>query len=469
MLGCHLPGDRTSVLGSGGETTRPHAMRERADAGPSPAERSSGSGPSPADRSSGKGSSSARARAAGGSVSKRSEGNNISLRAPSKAPEPEAKYSIEKGHSIVPDQLEELDDRGKAQQLTELDARAFFRCVHLTSVELPYCCKILGRSSFSGCTGLTTIKLPEELNEIGVAAFNCCSRLTTIDWPAGLTVIGALAFQKCTSLKSIVLPKDVVEIDAGTFKDCTSLVSVVLPENCTTIRDGAFSGCIALTEVILPESVHTLGDHAFDGCTLLTNAVAKLPPNIKNVGGSAFGNCPNITAIRRNVLRIRIAFQSFALSAAVEVLTYPIVLSSACNRCAVPEGLESHNIRLLRPVHLPTNLMAKNPKYRRIAGGRGAFGRGGVADAKGDKKGKTARSAAEQAKEKAAAKAAAAAARRKAVENGEEVREDFEHPPAWKAWKLGPKPPTAFRELRESLKQFGRSHQTQQTWTCVRA
>ena len=102
-----------------------------------------------------------------------------------------------------------------------------------------------------------------------------------------------------------------------------------------------------------------------------------------------------------------------------------------------------------------------------MAGGGHAGGKAGAA-AKA-KKGKTARSAAEQAKEKAAAKAAAAAARRKAVESGEEVHEDFGIPPAWKAWKLGPKPPTAFKELRESLKQFGRSHQTQQTWTCVRA
>ena len=327
------------------------------------------------------------------------------------------KYAIERGHAIVPAKLEELDDRGRVQELKELEDRAFFRCATLVSVDLPACCKTLGTSAFSGCTALTHITLPDHLQGIGVAAFHNCSALRTITWPHDLKKIGRNAFRRCTALRKIELPEGIVEIEASTFQDCTALETVELPSSLETVRDGAFAGCTALTTVNLSGGIKTLGNKVFEGCTHLTNSAAKLPQRLQHFGDSVYGGCPEITALR------------------------------------LPSGLEMHNIRLLRPVHLPqsTDDLAKLKSQAKSQRSRG----------------KTGKTVAEKAREEASKREGERAARRKSVEAGEAVTDpqlDFRIPPGWKAIKLAPRPATPFAEMRQSLKQLGREHLTSITW-----
>ena len=170
------------------------------------------------------------------------------------------------------------------------------------------------------------------------------------------------------------------------------------------ICDCAFAGCTALKEVHLPARLTTLGNRAFDGCTQLTNSATVLPGEIRNVGTGVFGNCPKITSI------------------------------------ALPRGLESHNIRLLRPLYLPTPTEEKNAESEKQQ----------------KKKGRTAKSTVEVARAKAAAKAEAAAARRRAEEEFG-LSEDFGFRPMWKLIKLGRKPQTPFEQLRTTLRKLGRN------------
>ena len=87
------------------------------------------------------------------------------------------------------------------------------------------------------------------------------------------------------------------------------------------LRDGAFAKCVSLSQITLPDGLRHIGNNCFDGCTHLGNSITKLPSALQFLA-KAFSNIPKINAL------------------------------------ALPEDLETHTIRMLRPVQMPTKDVA---------------------------------------------------------------------------------------------------------------
>ena len=144
------------------------------------------------------------------------------LRAPSRLT---GRYSIRKGAKVI----------GK---------NAFFKCISLTSINIPDSVTSIGDCAFNACESLTNINIPNSVTSIGAGAFRGCISLANINIPDGVTSIGDWAFNACESLTSIIIPDSVTSIGAGAFDSCDSLKSINIPDGVTSIENDAFSGCI---------------------------------------------------------------------------------------------------------------------------------------------------------------------------------------------------------------------------------
>ena len=144
------------------------------------------------------------------------------LRAPSRLT---GRYSIRKGAKVI----------GK---------NAFFKCISLTSINIPDSVTSIGDCAFNACESLTNINIPNSVTSIGAGAFRGCISLANINIPDGVTSIGDWAFNACESLTSIIIPDSVTSIGAGAFFRCWTLRNINIPNSITSIEEGAFVDCI---------------------------------------------------------------------------------------------------------------------------------------------------------------------------------------------------------------------------------
>ena len=208
-------------------------------------------------------------------------------------------YSIRKGVKVI----------GKG---------AFFKCISLTSINIPKSMTTIGECAFADCNSLTSIKIPKSVKTIGDSAFRNCKLLTSVIIPESVTTIGEYTFADCNTLTNIKIPKGVATIGNCAFLNCSSLTSIKMPEGVTTIGNAAFRNCKLLTSVIIPESVTTIGKCAFADCNTLVNITIpnsvtniergvcfncnsltsiKIPKSVKTIGDSAFRNCKLLTSV----------------------------------------------------------------------------------------------------------------------------------------------------------------------------
>ena len=138
---------------------------------------------------------------------------------------------------------------GTTYPVTAIGTDAFYKCVGLTSIDIPNSVTSIGTRAFEGCTGLTNIVIPNSVTSIGLRAFEACTGLISIDIPNSVTSIGFSAFQGCSRLTGIVIPNSVTSIGDLAFANCTSLTSIVIPNSVTAIGNGAFQGCSGLSDV----------------------------------------------------------------------------------------------------------------------------------------------------------------------------------------------------------------------------
>ena len=246
----------------------------------------------------------------------KSPGHSTSSRPQHREEERLSRFPIEAGKAQIP---QHLDD---GSPMVFIEDAAFFKCERLLSVALPSSVKTIGKQVFAGCSSLRSIQLSSELKAIGQGAFKNCAALGEIKLPPGLITIGPGAFMFCTALKDIVLPVSVEYLDADTFRGCSALTAVDIPPRLVALRDGAFAKCVSLSQITLPDGLRHIGNNCFDGCTHLGNSITKLPSALQILGQSAFSNIPKINAL------------------------------------ALPEDLETHTIRMLRPVQMPTKDVA---------------------------------------------------------------------------------------------------------------
>ena len=172
---------------------------------------------------------------------------------------------------------------------------AFYECVDLRSVTIPYGVTEIGRSAFLGCESLTSIEIPESVTEIGTFAFNGCIGLTSIIIPDGVKKIGWSVFEDCRGLTSIEIPESVTEIGSVAFSGCSGLTSIEIPESVTIIGDDAFAHCSGLTSIEIPKRVTKIGTSAFSRCSSLTSV--KVPNGVKEIGWRVFEDCRGLTSI----------------------------------------------------------------------------------------------------------------------------------------------------------------------------
>ena len=237
--------------------------------------------------------------------------------------------------------------------VTSIGYSAFYGCISLTSITLPfigattdgsvdddtsfgyifggnsYIPKTLktvvitggiGSGAFSGCSGLTSITISNSVTSIGSSAFAGCSGLTSITIPNSVTTIGDYAFYGCSGLMNITVDKNnsnYQSIDGNLYsKDGTVLLqyaigktetSFTIPNSVTSISDGAFSGCNGLTSVTIPNSVTNVGESAFYGCSGLASITlpfigATSDGSINTSFGYIFGGNFNIPATLKTVV-----------------------------------------------------------------------------------------------------------------------------------------------------------------------
>lgn len=164
------------------------------------------------------------------------------LKAPSRLT---GRYSIRKGAKVI----------GKG---------AFFKCISLTSINIPGSVTSIGEFAFLNCNSLTSIKIPEGVATIGGAAFRNCKSLPSVIIPKTVTTIGKFAFADCNTLVNIIIPNSVVNIERGVFFNCKSLTNIDIPKSVRNIGISAFSHCNSLTSINIPDGVTTIEDYAFD-------------------------------------------------------------------------------------------------------------------------------------------------------------------------------------------------------------
>lgn len=164
----------------------------------------------------------------------------------------------------------------------KIKSYTFFNCSGIKSMTLPATLVSIGDNAFHGCSSLQEVTVPESVTTLGVSAFFGCTSLEAISLPTNLYSIGSYAFYNCKSLAYVQIPENVAEINYSSFKGCTSLQSVDIPSNVTKIHPLAFPGS-ALTSVTIPVEMEKIGGDAFADCPNLTAVISlnTVPPAIR--------------------------------------------------------------------------------------------------------------------------------------------------------------------------------------------
>ncbi len=240
------------------------------------------------------------------------------------------------------------------EDVTKLNAYAFYNCDSLESVTIPDSVKSIGDTTFNNCTNLEGVTIGDGVTSIYDYAFSNCTSLTSIIIPDSVTSIGDYAFSNCTSLKTAKIGKNVVympyhDINRSSgeyyyvFKNCTSLESITvdkenqyyssddygalfnknktnlyvypvgntrtsysIPDTVTTVADGAFANAKNLIEVSIPDSVHELGlnyvlysgthyGRAFQNCSSLKTIT--IPNGVSTIYEYTFDGCTALEEI----------------------------------------------------------------------------------------------------------------------------------------------------------------------------
>ena len=171
----------------------------------------------------------------------------------------------------------------------------YFGPSSLVSITLPNNITALDAYAFYDCQKLTSITIPESVGSIGSYAFYRCVRLQSATLPSGITVIPFYAFSACWALKTINLPNDITFIGSNAFSNCSSLTTINLPKGLKTIDGAAFQGCSGLTQIKLPPYVESMGSDTFRGCTNLNDIYVYIPDYTLSVNETAFSTYTTAT------------------------------------------------------------------------------------------------------------------------------------------------------------------------------
>ena len=173
-----------------------------------------------------------------------------------------------------------ISGEGEMDEATFLDYRSYIKSAILGNGVTSIC-----NQAFYRCVNLTSIEIPESVTNIGNDVFWECSGLISIEIPEGVTSISDYLFSDCTNLANVVIPESVTSIGVCAFAQCVNLTDIDIPDSVTTIGGSAFTGCSGLISIEIPDSVTSIGGYVFRDCSNLRSI--KLPINIEQIGYGA--------------------------------------------------------------------------------------------------------------------------------------------------------------------------------------
>lgn len=243
---------------------------------------------------------------------------------------------------VVDEQNPYFDSRDNCNAIISSKSNVLVKgCINTV---IPNTVTCIGEDAFANCYDMTELPvIPESVIEVRRNAF--MGTQWDMNLPSGLIYVGNVAYYyngDKESLTSLVLREGTKGITEGTFEMCTNLTSVILPEGLIHIGNWAFSECASLTDITFSNTIQHIGDNAFDGTPWKDNLgegltyigkvaykykvgnqeniniiikegtvsissdafsgitvpiTVTLPSSLIEIGGCAFGSCPNIQAI----------------------------------------------------------------------------------------------------------------------------------------------------------------------------
>ncbi|MCL2860991.1 MAG: leucine-rich repeat domain-containing protein [Firmicutes bacterium] len=210
--------------------------------------------------------------------------------------------------------LESVDfEEGSA--LRTIDEKAFYGCINLRKIQLPFSLKTIGVDAFCGCEELEHIDFPHELTNVYGGAFSALvdkdrgvhsAGLSCVKFPESLKKLGLSAFKGSQNLREVSFEKgcrlEVIEKDTfapvsvvrGGLSDIekldipSGLRYITIPTSVKSIEERAFYDCKNLGVVEFEEGsqLQTIGKEAFFRCWLIKEL--KIPPLVENISEDAF-------------------------------------------------------------------------------------------------------------------------------------------------------------------------------------
>ena len=133
--------------------------------------------------------------------------------------------------------------------VTNIDYRAFFRCVKLMDISIPSSVTNIGQDAFWACSSLTSISIPSSVTNIGENAFSYCYGLTSISIPDSVVNIGPDAFWKTNISTITILGKPTIGRNA--LQTTCHISTLNVPEftidevQNSAVDWGLYVGCVA--------------------------------------------------------------------------------------------------------------------------------------------------------------------------------------------------------------------------------
>ena len=167
-----------------------------------------------------------------------------------------------------------------------LNFEIFTEKSHITSIDLPSKCKVIGSNVFEGYENLEKIEMPKTLTTIGDYAFKDCKKFTSFYIPDSVETLGEGVFAGCENIKKFYGKYAVYNGMVVVYRDMNSnrnklicvspninskifnISKISTSININVLGKSCFHGCKNLIRVDIP-SIREIHDEAFDGCTNL--------------------------------------------------------------------------------------------------------------------------------------------------------------------------------------------------------
>ena len=147
---------------------------------------------------------------------------------------------------------------------------------------------------FHQCKSLELVTLHDGITEFGAGCFYLCISLRELmtprgddesdsNWPKALQTMGEEVFYNSGVVEAFMAETQLKEIPVSAFSGCNSLIQASLPEQLEKIGNNAFA-TTAISGLVLPATTKELGGSVFSGCNNVTNITcyATTAPTIQN-------------------------------------------------------------------------------------------------------------------------------------------------------------------------------------------